>query len=173
MRKQCPKHIKELLLLGQENKCYYCLISFGEFVVYKRKIVQLIIHYDHLQPHSYLRWNPDNNWVASCQICNQIKKNKLFKTREDAISYVQEKRFGKKLPSLPERIQDKPTEEDILLTKLSVVSMGPKSPKINKDCCEVCGRRYGKGFIKLKWCNPCLDKMVKERRMKNINNLEN
>jgi hypothetical protein len=43
-------------------------------------------------PYSYLQANPETNWVASCQICNGIKGDRMFDTPEDVCEYVNRRR---------------------------------------------------------------------------------
>lgn len=72
----------------QDNRCFYCLISFGSIVEHKKRDIRIIIHWDHLVPFAYLQSNPDQNFVAACQICNGVKGAKCFQTTEEARTYV-------------------------------------------------------------------------------------
>jgi hypothetical protein len=89
-------------IVKQVNKCYYCEQNFGSFIIYKKRIIVLKRNIDHIIPRSRLRWlsyNPENNYVASCHICNLWKRNHLFDSTEHAKSYLikQWKKRGFKL----------------------------------------------------------------------------
>lgn len=72
----------------QGNRCFYCLIYFGCLVEWRGRSVKAKTHWDHFVPYSYIQSNPDENFLASCQICNQIKSSKVFSTVEEVRSYV-------------------------------------------------------------------------------------
>jgi 5-methylcytosine-specific restriction endonuclease McrA len=44
--------------------------------------------WDHLVPYVYGYDNSDDNFVAACQICNNIKSSKLFSSLEEAREYI-------------------------------------------------------------------------------------
>lgn len=76
----------------QDHRCFYCNAQFSSLVKWRRKLIALVIHWDHLVPFVYLQSNPDNNFVAACHICNGLKGGKCFQTVEEAHAYVATKR---------------------------------------------------------------------------------
>lgn len=75
-------------LEAQQNRCIYCGIQFGENAVRDGKTVALGIVWDHFVPYLYTQNNGPANFVASCQVCNQIKAAFSFHTMEEARVYV-------------------------------------------------------------------------------------
>lgn len=80
-RKQMPREIRRQLFIIQQNKCYWCGREFEIwYKTRKGKIPkQLEAVGDHQIPYSYCQTNPDDNWCLSCNICNGMKSDKLFK----------------------------------------------------------------------------------------------
>jgi hypothetical protein len=85
----------------QENKCFYCLNTFGMRVLRGRQILRLRLEWDHLLPFAYAQDNSSANFVAACYICNRMKSDKLFKTTDEVRSYVAQKWKQKGLVPLP------------------------------------------------------------------------
>jgi hypothetical protein len=88
-----PKEMRERILTAQENRCFYCFREFGQFYrnqKTKDRLIRLTVQWDHLVPFSWLNddGNVNNNFVASCRTCNNIKGSILFQTVEDARIYV-------------------------------------------------------------------------------------
>lgn len=92
LRQQPPPHYQSAQLNRQDARCFYCLRTFGTHVQWHKRICVLRIHWDHLIPFAYLQTNPEENFVAACQICNQLKGAKMFHTTEEARRYVAIKR---------------------------------------------------------------------------------
>ena len=91
-RRRLPsKEHRDLCLRMQNYRCRYCHQTFGWTVPYHGKEVRLKIHWDHCIPYSFAQDNADTNFVASCHVCNQWKRDKVFSTMEDIEDYVQAK----------------------------------------------------------------------------------
>lgn len=93
----CPIQIKKYLNDKQKNRCFWCGREFGtvysKIRSYGRKIIvsKLRRHYDHALPYSYLKSNPNGNWVLSCNICNHFKSNLIFQSDKDCRIYLNQK----------------------------------------------------------------------------------
>lgn len=96
-RKSPNAQQKKFMLEAQNNKCFYCEICFGEPFLHPRtkKLCFTSVCYDHFVPYSYSQDNRQINFVGACQICNSIKTNLVFNTREEAIDYVKYRRKKK------------------------------------------------------------------------------
>lgn len=81
---------KRAILAFQDNKCFYCDRTFGDCIRYKNKVKILTENWDHLVPWKYSQNNNLDNFVAACQICNNLKKANVFDRAEDAREYVRE-----------------------------------------------------------------------------------
>ena len=67
-RKRPTIKIQAIQLIEQEGRCFYCNSSlYGDR-----------IEWDHLIPYAYSGTNPDNNWIAACELCNGKKSDKIF-----------------------------------------------------------------------------------------------
>ena len=83
--------IRKKLLEIQKNKCYWCERKFDTPYIKNGRFKYLKIHWDHKIPFSYEQANRDENWVASCNICNQFKYNFMFKYEKDCKRYLLKK----------------------------------------------------------------------------------
>jgi len=88
IRKSPPRDIQKTILSIQNNKCYWCGSEFGIAYWKDGKIKHLKIHWDHKIPFSYEQTNRDDNWVASCNICNLFKSNFMFKKEEECQEFI-------------------------------------------------------------------------------------
>ena len=88
IRKKPTARQQRELLEKQENKCFYCGRELGSMYERDGKIKYLRTHFDHRLPFSYLQGNPEEIFVAACHICNSIKSNKMFHSREEVVDYV-------------------------------------------------------------------------------------
>lgn len=88
IRQKPTKDYQAAQLARQVDRCFYCFRTFGSYVLWHKKQRQLVIHWDHWVPFIYLQTNPEENFVAACQICNQIKHAKMFQTVQEARHYV-------------------------------------------------------------------------------------
>ena len=91
-RRTPPAAEKRRILEEQENRCFYCGLSFDDHNYRRSLPVKLKLHWDHQLPYSYSQNNKTANFVASCHICNGIKSNKLFQTVEEAQVFIQSRR---------------------------------------------------------------------------------
>lgn len=72
------------------NYCIYCTVPFGSYVKYKGETRATTSHRDHFiakcQGGEYI----SNNLVDACNICNQIKTDKIFENGTEAKAYILE-----------------------------------------------------------------------------------
>lgn len=80
---------------AQLGRCLYCELPIGTRVKRNGKTVALTAQWDHFVPYSYLAQNPDANWVLACQVCNNIKNDRMFKTVDEARAVILQARDGK------------------------------------------------------------------------------
>jgi len=83
--------VRESILIAQRGLCHYCQRPLDGYVFRGGKVTWLRVEWDHFTPFAYLGSNPDDNWVASCQVCNGIKSSLMFKTSEEAHEYIRER----------------------------------------------------------------------------------
>jgi len=88
IRKAPPRYIQKQILKAQDDKCYWCANKFKSIYWKNNKVKFLRIHWDHKIPFSSEQTNRDENWVASCNICNLFKSNFMFKTDEECRSFI-------------------------------------------------------------------------------------
>ena len=95
-----PKWVRDALLEDQQNRCFYCGSCFGDVAINearrtgpKEKILK--VEWDHVEPFNWTGNNHHLNFVASCQVCNSIKRGLYFATKEDARAYVWRRRQKK------------------------------------------------------------------------------
>jgi len=84
-RRRFPsKQVRDAILGQQGHHCFYCEQEFGS--VYARNNRELVrrVNWDHFLPFAYLQSNPSANWVAACNVCNQLKQSRIFYDREEA-----------------------------------------------------------------------------------------
>jgi hypothetical protein len=86
---------KNRILEKQENKCFYCGISFGSFKLRNGKSILIEVEWDHRTPFAYSRNNKTENFVAACHVCNRLKSSRIFQTVEEAQVYLAERRKSK------------------------------------------------------------------------------
>lgn len=96
-RKTPIKREQKRILDLQQNKCFYCGMTFGEWYIC-REAVPVVCVWDHFIPHSYGFNNSSDNFVASCVQCNAIKSNKIFPSVNDLVDYVRQQRKIRRLP---------------------------------------------------------------------------
>ena len=93
-RKRPSKYVQEKILEIQDGMCFYCDSLFGEPFLHPKteKVRFLRVCYDHYVPYSYSQNNNTDNFVATCQVCNGIKTNKIFESKEDARVFILDRR---------------------------------------------------------------------------------
>lgn len=84
---------RERVVAAQGNDCLYCGIPIGTVIARdvptkyrytRREIITLQPNWDHFVPYAYLLRNPRTNWVLACNVCNSIKRARMFSTVEEA-----------------------------------------------------------------------------------------
>lgn len=93
-RKRLSAFRKKCILDEQNNRCFYCEDEFNTWRTWEGKPRLVKLQWDHVVPFSY-----DGNseeFVASCQECNQIKYAHHFADREAAKTYLKMKIYEKK-----------------------------------------------------------------------------
>lgn len=123
-RRQPDCETKVSILIAQRGCCLYCFIPLDEVVYRYGEPEYIRLEWDHMVPYSYLRANPENNWAASCHICNGIKSDNIFDNMDECRIWIQERRecIGYGVPSPPIQYSCKPPK------RLSV--------------CELCGKLF-------------------------------
>ncbi len=87
-RGRLKKIIKDYLIKSQNNRCIYCDKLFGTIYLYGQKPRLVKIHIDHFVSWKYSGDSSENNLVASCDLCNQIKSSLYFETFQEAYVYI-------------------------------------------------------------------------------------
>ena len=88
-RKRClSKKQKTEQLKRQEYKCFYCNRTFGSIVFKYNQAIELKIHFDHKIPFVFSRDNGPSNFVAACHVCNGIKSDFVFDTKEATLDFI-------------------------------------------------------------------------------------
>ena len=88
IRKRPPMVIQKIILEIQSNKCYWCGNKFETAYWKNDKLRFLKIQWDHKIPFSYTKTNRNDNWVASCNVCNSFKSNFMFKTDKECRNFL-------------------------------------------------------------------------------------
>ncbi len=95
-RGSLPKHVKDQILEDQDNKCFWCGRNLKHTWYYdpkRRKICKLTVHFDHLIAWAYSGDDSKDNFVASCNLCNVLKSDKIFKTIEECQDFLKQQIF--------------------------------------------------------------------------------
>ena len=87
-RKRPSKELKKQILHDQSHQCYWCDQDFETPYFRHNQINRLLPNWDHRIPFSYAQSNADDNFVASCSICNGFKNSKVFDNDEDCKYYL-------------------------------------------------------------------------------------
>jgi 5-methylcytosine-specific restriction endonuclease McrA len=96
VERQTPRvAVKKRIRAAQLGRCLYCELPIGARVKRNGRTVALTAHWDHFVPFAYLAQNPEANWVLSCQVCNSIKSDRMFRTVEDAREVILRQREAK------------------------------------------------------------------------------
>lgn len=67
------------ILQHQEYRCFWCSHVFGSIYRHKKaRVKTLTIEWDHVIPYVYGQDSRASNLVASCRVCNQIKRDRYF-----------------------------------------------------------------------------------------------
>lgn len=82
---------------AQNYLCAYCRLPFGTVVSTRRgDTIQNLVG-DHWKPFSWREDGTLDNCVASCQICNGIKSDRLYDCLEDASREILARRHDKRV----------------------------------------------------------------------------
>ncbi len=76
------------ILEAQQGCCFYCDRHFGTTVFSGQREIALRIQWDHVNPFTYSLDNRDQNFVAACHICNNIKAALIFKSVDEARTFI-------------------------------------------------------------------------------------
>jgi 5-methylcytosine-specific restriction endonuclease McrA len=87
-----PQSEQIKIVIYQRGLCIYCWQPLDGFIWRHGRSIDLELNWDHAVPFSYLGCSPVDNWVASCQICNQIKSDFIFEDMNSARNYIQMRR---------------------------------------------------------------------------------
>ena len=72
----------------QAGKCLLCEKAFGLFVTNGTRTAKLQPTVEHFEPYSLRRNNNPSNIFAACQICNGLKRDYIFRTLNDARTWM-------------------------------------------------------------------------------------
>jgi len=86
-----PVEERAKILLRQGNRCLYCGLLFGTFVVRRGKTQRLNLQWDHVDPFCSSGNNSVKNFVAACNVCNGIKGSIMFSSFAEARAYINRK----------------------------------------------------------------------------------
>lgn len=87
-----PSRVERERLLDEYNhSCAYCEQRFDSIVEYHKKQKLLRVEWDHQVPWIYNQDNRISNFLPTCQFCNGWKSDKMFRTIEEVMIYVQTK----------------------------------------------------------------------------------
>jgi hypothetical protein len=76
------------ILQEQRNRCLYCENEFGTVAEIRGRTQRLGVAWDHFVPLSFSGNNRDENFVAACGPCNNLKTNRVFETVVEARAFV-------------------------------------------------------------------------------------
>jgi len=94
-RGRLSKSMRIKILDRQDYKCVYCGISLREYRIFdarKDRFVRLRIHMDHFVPWAYSQDTRQDTMYASCNLCNMIKHDMVFKDLISAREFILRKR---------------------------------------------------------------------------------
>lgn len=83
------------ILTSQDYRCFYCGLSFGSTQIRKGKAVRLSLNWDHVVPFSFSMSNSEGNMVAACQVCNNLKRDRIFQTLDEARVALRDMRLSR------------------------------------------------------------------------------
>lgn len=86
---------KYAILISQRGCCLYCGKPLDSVVFRKGESVDLELQWDHAIPRAIRVIDEEENIVASCQICNNIKNDLVFETVDEAREWIYKRRERK------------------------------------------------------------------------------
>ena len=90
-RKYPSRKLKDQILCEQNYECYWCEREFYLSYFRYNSIKSLLPNYDHILPYSYSYSNPDDNFVAACNVCNSFKSSHVFENETLCREYLKRK----------------------------------------------------------------------------------
>lgn len=102
------------ILTEQNARCLYCGLPLVAAVRKGNGVVVTHLEWDHYIPYSYLEAHPEDNFVAACSLCNNIKHDSIFDTLEQARNHVIARRKQKKIEPASSEDEHLLTEDDEL-----------------------------------------------------------
>ncbi len=79
---------QDALLLEFGNGCAYCRMQFGTLVEWGKRRAVLRLVWDHFIPFIATGDSSDENFRPACQLCNGLKRDRLFQSLEEAQGFV-------------------------------------------------------------------------------------
>jgi 5-methylcytosine-specific restriction endonuclease McrA len=137
-RKHWPKNVIDALVDIQRGICPYCSIAFHSPEYRRGRMVRKTINIDHEEPWSFGHQDSLENLVACCSICNNIKSDFIFKTLDEARTYIHFKRKQKGystvrpkllVSELREDASDYEVKSTVLFSPVSLAVLGQDEPK--------------------------------------------
>lgn len=137
-RKRWPKNVIDALVDIQRGICPYCSIKFDTPEYRDGHRVPKKINIDHEEPWSFGCQDTLENLVACCSICNGIKSDFIFKTLDEARTFIHLKRKKKGytttapkllLSELRESTRDREIKSTVLFSPVSLAALGQDEPK--------------------------------------------
>ncbi len=109
MKRYKPSATQQADLLTEwGNRCVYCRLPFGLLIwksgigsmigsgmntlrYYRSNHAAIVLHveWDHFTPFTYSDSSADDQFLPACQVCNQLKGDKLFRSIEGAREYLE------------------------------------------------------------------------------------
>ncbi len=136
-RKQNGQGFRQPILDRQQGKCFYCGLEFGEWFMYRNRLICVKVTWDHFVPFDSCRHNKPSNFVAACHECNSLKHKLIFGSHQEAIDYVRLKRQQRNLPLCPvrESVRQKKEVAEVLQSRLP-----DQTFLVNAHRCQYCSR---------------------------------
>jgi hypothetical protein len=121
------------ILQAQDNRCLYCEQCFGSTVQIGRRIVVLVLRWDHLDPYCYSFNNHSENFAAACQFCNAWKSGFSFHSLEEIRVYVKNKWASVvPIPRMREELREAETMAEVLQSAVPRPILEP--PESSDQC---------------------------------------
>jgi hypothetical protein len=157
------KTCKASILKAQDNRCFYCGSTFGEFFMHKRKLMCALVTWDHLLPFAYSQDNSPSNFVAACRECNHIKYSLVFDSTQNAIRYVRQTRIKRRLPvfKLPAKLPETKALAEVLHPQMSSGLLLETPPNCQHCSLPIIGRPFW-----AKYCSPRCQYAVERQRQR-------
>ena len=101
---QYRRNQAKIAIQDERLTCSYCDTKIGAIVRTHGKIVVLRLNFDHFIPRSRGGSDEPENIIISCHICNAFKRDKVFRSLNEARQYLTMKWTEKKV-RLADRIR--------------------------------------------------------------------